>query len=147
LGLRRLVETQCRQQTFKVFGQLAFKPHVGTCAWMRELERAGVQSLTRKPLQFLPKRLAWPPRQAWTPAIDRIPDQRSPDVRHVHSNLMRPAGLEFYLDVGVCPEALNQTATNRYCFDWIPLDEIDDLVIWPGPVHVDIVLNALQPNT
>ncbi len=44
------------------------------------------------------------------------------------------------------PEAVNQSPTNIYRFDWVPLEEISRLIVWPGPVHVDIVRNAMLPD-
>ncbi|KAA3656899.1 MAG: NUDIX domain-containing protein [Chloroflexi bacterium] len=42
------------------------------------------------------------------------------------------------------PEAVKQSPTNIYRFDWIPLPDIYEFVIWPGPVLVDVLQNALD---
>ena len=42
------------------------------------------------------------------------------------------------------PEAVNQSPTNIYRFDWIPLAEIDQFDVWPGPVNVAVVWHALR---
>ena len=41
------------------------------------------------------------------------------------------------------PEAVEQSPTNIYRFDWISLEEIGHFSIWPGPIHVDVLQNAL----
>ena len=44
------------------------------------------------------------------------------------------------------PEAEKQSPNNIYRLEWIPLNEISQHVIWPGPIHVDLVLNAINGN-
>ncbi|MCA9926757.1 MAG: NUDIX domain-containing protein [Anaerolineales bacterium] len=41
------------------------------------------------------------------------------------------------------PEAANQSPTNIYRLEWVPLSNIEQMDVWPGPVHVDVLRNAM----
>src|SRR5690606_2913782 len=55
-------------------------------------------------------------RKLRTAPVQRITDERRADARHVHANLMRPAGLERDVDVRVRTKAL----ANRIARDGRP---------------------------
>lgn len=46
--------------------------------------------------------------------------------------------------LGAGPEAARQTANNVYKLVWVPLQQVVDLVLYPGPLHVARIWQAMQ---
>src|SRR5690606_6973376 len=94
------------EQALEILGQGTLDLERAPRHRMLELEPHRVQRLAPEPLEPLaepPGRLT---RKLRTAPVQRITDQRRADARHVHANLMRPAGLERDVDVRVRTKTL-----------------------------------------
>ena len=82
-------------QRCQIRGQRAIERQAASRYWMLEAEMAGMQSLPAKIFNHGAHTFAEPPCAGCKARrIDWVGDNRMSDVRHVHSDLVRAAGLE-----------------------------------------------------
>src|SRR6185437_4279911 len=85
---------------------------------MRQLQPRRMQRLTREPVELRDQCRAgarWKPTAA---AIHRITNNRIPDMRQVHTDLMRAATLELDMHERVRTKTLHQAIV---CHRWTPV--------------------------
>ena len=88
------------QQFPQVRGHLRFDRQRLAGRRVRERQARGVQRLPLETAQYLDNRLGGALGQGQSPAVDRVPDQRVPSPREMHSYLVRSSRLEAHTDVG-----------------------------------------------
>src|SRR5690606_14508469 len=94
------------EQALEILGQGTLDLERAPRHRMLELEPHRVQRLAPEPLELLAEPLGRLTRKLRTAPVQRITDERRADARHVHANLMRPAGLERDVDVRVRTKTL-----------------------------------------